>query len=410
MQTAEDLTKQVKGPAASIGAFIEALPVPGAILDDGLGLIMANKILLDLTGYSMKDLRAKHLFAVCSCPDVDLSRLTERGDLPTCVNAELITKKGALVPVMLSFCPSDGSTIMTAAFSPAASKNRSLSELDTWNNRLSEQASRLEDFREGVLQMIHELDARETELDSAYARLDIAQTHLIQSSKLGTLGELAAGLAHELRQPVTIIKGLAQSLLRCMEASNGNIEKVRLIAEASKRMELIIRHMSVFTRSTGQEEAICDLNSIIEYAFRLSAETLRQRAIEVVLDLNDLPQVKGSSVRLEQVIMNLIANAKDAMPDGGTLGVRTSSRIDKKGHIYALVSLSDTGAGIAAGVIGLIFEPFFTTKEPGKGTGLGLSISRSIIRDHGGEISAESIPGKGTTFHITIPAMDTGKP
>lgn len=295
---------------------------------------------------------------------------------------------------------------MTILFSPAASGNGSFSELNALNEKLSDRVARLEDFREGVLQILQELDAQESELDSAYARLGIAEEHLIQSSKLGTLGELAAGLAHELNQPVTIIKGLAQSLLRGMPFSPENTEKVRLIADASSRMELIIRHMNIFARSEVHKDAACDLNSIIKYALRLSAETLRQRAIETVLDLGDLPHVRGSHVRLEQVIMNLITNARDAMPDGGTLGVKTSAITDEKGRPCALVSVSDTGAGIPVEKIRHIFEPFFTTKEPGKGTGLGLSISRGIIMDHGGQISVESIPGKGTTFQITIPAID----
>ncbi len=406
MPTAEDLTKQVKDPTASIEAFIEALPIPGAIIDDGLNLIMANPRLLGLIGCSIEEIRAKRLPALCSCSDLDLSRLAESDRLSTGVNAGLITKKGALVPVTIFFAPIDGGPVMTALFSPVASGNGSLSELTILNKKLSDRVARLENFREGVLQILQELDAQEAELDSAYAKLGIAQAHLIQSSKLGTLGELAAGLAHELNQPVTIIKGLAQSLLRGMRSCSDDIEKVRLIEVASSRMELIIRHMNIFARSEGQEDATCDLNSIIKYAFRLSAETLRQRAIDTVLDLSDLPRVKGSPVRLEQVIMNLITNARDAMPDGGTLGVKTSAITDEKGHECALVSVSDTGVGMTEEEIKLIFEPFFTTKEPGKGTGLGLSISRGIIRDHGGEIIAESIPGRGTTFHITIPAIN----
>lgn len=280
-----------------------------------------------------------------------------------------------------------------------------LSDLNALNKRLSERVARLESFREGVLQILHELDAQEAELDGAYARLGIAQAHLIQSSKLDTLGELAAGLAHELNQPVTIIKGIAQSLLRGLEADPASIDKVRLIADASSRMELIIRHMNIFTRSAEEEYETCDINAIIRYAFRLSAEALRQRSIKVVLSLSDPPPIKGSPVRLEQVIMNLVMNARDAMPDGGTLGVKTSSLTDGKGQGYALISVSDTGVGITEEDIRLIFDPFFTTKKAGKGTGLGLSISRDIIREHKGDLTAESTPGRGTAFHITLPAI-----
>lgn len=409
MQTADDLTKEIKDPGASIEPFIEALPIPGAMINNRLDMITANPRLIDLIGYSIEEIRARRLPAISSSADLDLSRLTETNRPSAGVNGELITKKGMRVPVTIFFTPVAGSPLMTILFSPAASGNGSFSELNALNKKLSDRVARLEDFREGVLQILQELDAQEAELDSAYARLGIAEAHLIQSSKLGTLGELAAGLAHELNQPVTIIKGLAQSLLRGMPACPENTEKVRLIADASSRMEFIIRHMNIFARSEEHKDATCDLNSIIRYALRLSAETLRQRAIETVLDLNDLPHVKGSHVRLEQVIMNLITNARDAMPDGGTLGVKTSAITDEKGRPCALVSVSDTGAGIPEEEIRHIFEPFFTTKESGKGTGLGLSISMGIIKDHGGQIRAESIPGMGTTFQITIPAIDRDK-
>lgn len=410
MHTAKDIKVESNRPAASIEALIEALGNPVAIVDRGWLIVSANARLLGLIGYSIEELKAKHISAVCSMSRLDIDRLAGTEGPASCVKAGLITKKGGLVPVTIcaspvpeNLGPKDFRMIAVSAI-PAVDQ-ASLAEVQAENERLSVKVARLEEFREGVLQILQELDTQEAELDGAYARLAAAQAHLIQSSKLGTLGELAAGLAHELNQPVTVIKGLAQSLLKSLGADPASIEKAQLIAEAASRMELIIRHMNIFARAKEQELVRCDINAIVRDAFRLSGGTLRQKAIDVSFDLGEPPAVKGSPVRLEQVIMNLIANARDAMPDGGSISVRTSAITDEKGHGYALVSVSDTGVGISEEAIARIFDPFFTTKEPGKGTGLGLSISRGIVRDHGGDIRVESIPGRGATFHMTIPAM-----
>lgn len=398
--------------AASIEALIDALDNPVAIVDRGWLIVSANARLLGLIGYSIEELRAKHLSAVCSMARLDIDRLTGTEGPAFGVKAGLVTKKGGLVPVTIyaspvpeNMGPKDFRMIAVSAI-PAVDQ-ASLAEMQAENERLSVKVAQLEEFKEGVLQILQELDTQEAELDGAYARLAAAQAHLIQSSKLGTLGELAAGLAHELNQPVTVIKGLAQSLLKNLGSDLASIEKAQLIAEAASRMELIIRHMNIFARAKELELVRCDINSIVRDAFRLSGGTLRQKAIDISFDLGAPPEVKGSPVRLEQVIMNLIANARDAMPDGGSISVRTSTITDEKGHGYALVSVSDTGSGISEDAMAHIFDPFFTTKEPGKGTGLGLSISRGIVRDHGGDIRVESIPGRGATFHMTIPAMDS---
>lgn len=407
MQTAKDLTEDIRRQAALTEALIEAIAIPVAIVDNGWNLVSANARLLDIIGYPLEEILAKHLSTVCA--GTGLPRLTDTGGLSGTFNASFITKKGTLVPVKLYASAIHEGIGMIAISAVAQSAFASAAEMKDGSERLSARVARLEAFREGVLQILHELDTQEAELDGAYARLAAAQAHLIQSSKLNTLGELAAGLAHELNQPVTIIKGLAQSLLKDLDAGSADVEKVRLIAEASSRMELIVRHMNVFSRSKEPELSICDLNAIIKDAFRLSGASLSQRSIEVALDLGEVPPVKGSPVRLEQVMMNLIANAKDAMKDGGRLSVRTSTLAYEKGRQGVLVSFSDTGTGIPEDALAHLFEPFFTTKEPGKGTGLGLSISRSIVRDHGGEIRVESVAGIGTTFHISLPGMPDDK-
>lgn len=263
----------------------------------------------------------------------------------------------------------------------------------------------LENFREGVYQMLRDLDSHERELENAYDKLKDTQSQLIQSSKMNALGELAASLAHELNQPLTVIKGLSQSLLKNYDDNSPNYGKVKLIVDASRRMELVIKHLKVFSRTEGPALRPVDLNTVIKDAFVIVKELLTDHSIELKMNLNPLPPVLGSAIRLEQVVINLVTNAKDAMPSGGALMIETRT-IETGGISFASMTFRDTGSGIPKEILGRIFDPFFTTKEAGKGTGLGLSISYGIIKEHNGDISVESEPQKGTVFNIILPPAE----
>ncbi|MDP2690702.1 MAG: ATP-binding protein [Deltaproteobacteria bacterium] len=275
-------------------------------------------------------------------------------------------------------------------------------ELRALKEELSRRIAYQKDFREGVFQMLHDLDKGERDLDEACRKLKDTRDQLVQSSKMTALGELAAGLAHELNQPLTVIKGLSLSLLRSGEDLPVNREKLQLIADASNRMELIIKHLRVFSRSDSAEMVPVDINDIINDAFVMVRELLVDNGIEAEMDISSLPLIQGSPNRLEQVVINLVTNAKDAMPGGGRLRISTMPLV-AGGRKFVRLSIRDSGGGIKKEHLGRIFDPFFTTKEPGKGTGLGLSISYGIIKEHSGDITVESSP-EGTTFHITLPA------
>jgi len=251
--------------------------------------------------------------------------------------------------------------------------------------------------------MPKDLDKNEKELKEAYALLKETQAQLIQSSKLTALGELSAGLAHELNQPLTVIKGLSQYLLRSCSAESADHEKLKLIVEASSKMEQVIKHLRIFARSESLAFKPVDINNLINDTFLIIKELLVSGSIEIVSDLKPAPAVMGSASRLEQVVINIVANARDAMPNGGRLTISSFTEVRGK-KLFARLDISDTGSGIPDDVKEKIFDPFFTTKEAGKGTGLGLSISYGIIKEHGGEITVESAVDKGTTFRIAIPA------
>ncbi len=269
---------------------------------------------------------------------------------------------------------------------------------------LSRRVSYLEDFREGVFQMLRDLDESERELEEACLKLKETQNQLIQSAKMNALGELAADIAHEINQPLTVIKGLSNNLLRETAPETPRYEKIKLIADSARKMEAVIKHLKVFSRMDAEGLHPVDLDSVIREAFAMVAEGLKNHSIEVKMNLSPLPLVSGSANRLEQVIINLVNNAKDAMDGGGMLEVDTNT-VEAGGRKFASIRLRDTGCGISKEIIGRVFDPFFTTKEAGKGTGLGLSISYGMIKEHKGDIVVESAPGKGTTFLITIPAI-----
>ena len=274
-------------------------------------------------------------------------------------------------------------------------------ELLAVKTELARRIAYQEDFREGVFQMLKELDKSELELDAASRKLKETRDQLVQSSKMTVLGELAAGLAHELNQPLTVIKGISMSLLRSSGPSYPDKEKLQLIADASDKMEMIIKHLGVFSRSESAQTVPVDLAETVNSALVMVRELLAENGIEVVTALKTLPFVQGSPNRLEQVIINLVTNAKDAMPMGGRLTISAAPMVSR-GRKTVRLSIRDTGCGISEEHLGRIFDPFFTTKAAGKGTGLGLSISYGIIQEHSGEITVESSP-EGTTFHITLP-------
>lgn len=250
-------------------------------------------------------------------------------------------------------------------------------------------------------------------LHKTYQDLKSTSAQLTQSAKLAAVGELAAGVAHELNQPLMVIRGHAQELIEGNTVPGRITKDLRLIEKQTGRMMRIIDHLRAFARqSSGAYEPV-NLNDIINDSFTLITQQLKNNNIEIVKELDDsIPRIWGDPNKLEQVFLNLITNSRDAMEEmgHGTLTVKTqplfgntSSKNDKKVN-GVMAAFKDTGVGISNDIIDKIFDPFFTTKEVGKGTGLGLSISYSILKDHGGSIYAERNDSAGTTFILNFPA------
>jgi signal transduction histidine kinase len=267
------------------------------------------------------------------------------------------------------------------------------------------------------------IPAVERERREALARAERKRMReqLLISERMASVGLLAAGVAHELNNPLAILLAnlelAAEQLTRMAGRGSGAGatasavvptevgELIRDAQEAAERMRLIVRDLGGLSRSSDDDkQGPVELTRVLESAIRMTANEVRHRA-QLVRDYGSMPMVKGSEAKLAQVFINLIVNAAHAIPEGRAASneIRIASRTDAAGH--AVVEIRDTGAGIAPAVLPRIFDAFFTTKTGGAGTGLGLAICHRIITGYGGGITAESAPGKGSVFRIILPAV-----
>jgi two-component system NtrC family sensor kinase len=234
--------------------------------------------------------------------------------------------------------------------------------------------------------------------------------HMYNTEKLASIGTLAAGVAHEINNPLAIILGFTDLLKQRFPEGAPELDDLKMIEDNANLAKKTVENLLGFARiSEGSEESV-DVGSALEKVVSITEHTLMTRKIEVVTDIDrDLPRVTGDPREFQQVIFNLINNASSAMADGG--GTLTLSAASRDGWVR--VKVRDTGCGIPDRIKAQIFDPFFTTKNVGEGTGLGLSLCYGIVRKHGGKIeftsvSAEDEPGKpsGTTFTVSMPVFE----
>jgi two-component system NtrC family sensor kinase len=227
------------------------------------------------------------------------------------------------------------------------------------------------------------------------------QTTLIQSEKMAGIGQFSAGVAHDVNNPIGVILGFAQGLIRRVQESDPLMMPYRSIEREALRCKTLVQNLLAFSRGQGNTAVMKpeNLNQVIENALVLVATLARPKKVNLASPpRQEIPPVSIDSNQIQQVVINLCTNAIDAMPNGGTLTVGAASKGD-----HAEISVQDTGSGIPPEVRDHMFEAFFTTKEVGKGTGLGLSIITNIIKTHQGKIEVQSEVGKGTTFIVQLP-------
>ena len=225
------------------------------------------------------------------------------------------------------------------------------------------------------------------------------EDQIVESDKLTSMGLLAAGVAHEVNTPLAVISSHSQLLRKELPAEDTRRVVLDKIINQTFRASEIVNNLLSFSRTNPTELVELDLHRTIRETLSLLDHTLKAGGVRVETDFAaETPMSFGNEGKLQQVFLNLFLNARDAMPRGGVLGVRTESD-DSKLRIW----IEDNGLGIAAGNIKKIYDPFFTTKEVGKGTGLGLSVSYGIVQEHGGSIGVESAPNQGATFRLELP-------
>jgi two-component system NtrC family sensor kinase len=229
------------------------------------------------------------------------------------------------------------------------------------------------------------------------------QAKLLQTERLAALGQMVSGVAHELSNPLTSILGYAQRLLLRDDAGT-HFEEIRRIFTEAERAGAILRRMLLAARESAPERRAVPLNAIVQRTIELQRFSLAAERIRVDVQLEaDLPQVIGDAGQLQQVLMNLLGNARQAIEGqghGGTIRVRTRRTEDNRVRL----EVSDSGPGIPESILSRIFDPFFTTKPAGVGTGLGLSIALSLVREHGGQVHVLSPRGSGAEFIVELPA------
>jgi signal transduction histidine kinase len=256
---------------------------------------------------------------------------------------------------------------------------------------LREERSLLDAIAKQVALIIERKEAEESQ--------EKLEDQLRHADRLATIGQLAAGVAHELNEPLSNILGFAQLAAKHEGITSEVLEDLDKIVSASLYSREVIKKLMLFSRQTPPVKTIIDLNAVLEESLALLEGRCIKLGIEITRSLeSDLPPITADAGQINQVIVNLIVNAIHAMPDGGKLGIRTAGT---EGDV--VLGVMDTGTGMKAEVLEKIFLPFYTTKDVNEGTGLGLAVVNGIVTSHGGFIRVDSTPGKGSTFEVHLP-------
>ncbi len=281
------------------------------------------------------------------------------------------------------------------------------------NDEIGELAAGFNQMTQSLSRSCQELEQWTKELESRVndrtKELQDTQVHLIQTEKLAATGKLAAGVAHEINNPIGIILNRIECLE--MEAAEKKIGKeimkdLKVISEHAKRVSKIVGGLLAFSRQISGDSKFqqININDILEKGVALFDRIALQKGVQIEKRLSSsLPPILGDFQKLEQAMVNLIDNALDATERGGRIIVESRKKF--RNDYFVQILVSDTGCGIPKENLDKIFDPFFTTKDVGKGTGLGLAVSYGIIKEHHGKIEVKSDNGKGATFIITIPTV-----
>lgn len=398
IETLQKAQKELLGAKTFTENVIESMVDVLVVINPDGTIMTLNQAVLKLLGYNKDEIVGKPISTIFFRKDKDFFDTDELNLLVTGafikdLGISLCTKDDKEIPVSLS-----GSMIK-----------------DQEGNAVGFVCV-AKDMRE-INRLINNLEMTKNDLARSYDELKEAQIQLqlIQSGKMSAVGQLAAGVAHEINNPLTGVLGNASILkelmeyppLRNVEGTETFCDMIELIIESANRCKKIVGDLLSFSRQSGEELVEMNVDEAIEKTLNLVGHQLKLDHISVILNLNSgTAKVKGNLNRLQQVFINIILNAQRFMTGGGDLTISSVVTSDGKN---VEVRIKDTGPGISSENLKKIFEPFFSTMSVaqgmGAGTGLGLTISYNIIKNHGGSIEAESEEGKGATFIIRLPVI-----
>jgi two-component system NtrC family sensor kinase len=250
---------------------------------------------------------------------------------------------------------------------------------------------------------VHQLRQAELEASARLRAQQTAESRLVQAAKLVAVGEMAAGVAHELNNPLTTVSGFAELLLDETPADASYRPDLEMVLREAHRARSVVRRLLDFARQGETARARADINEIVQDVLALMTHFIHTSGVQLELDLGaDLPWIVLDANQMKQVLLNLLHNALHAMPGGGRLQVRTQLRVRNE-RDWIVIEVVDNGVGMEQSEIVRIFDPFYTTRAESGGTGLGLSVTYGIVTDHGGTIEVQSQRGSGSTFSVWLP-------
>jgi signal transduction histidine kinase len=272
-------------------------------------------------------------------------------------------------------------------------------------------------------ELAHEIEGMSRHLAEAQRRVAAetearlaALERLRHTDRLTTIGQLAAGVAHELGTPLSVITGRAEMIVDGEAAGERAVQSARVVVEQAQHMAQMIRQLLDFSRQRGPRFGLTSARAICARTVDTLGIVAQRRGIGIAANLTESPLlVSADEHQIQQAVVNLVVNAIQAMPGGGRIDLTSGEcqaappgETGREGR-FVCIAVTDQGAGIPAEHLARLFEPFFTTKEPGEGTGLGLAVAHGIVRDHGGWIDVQSTPGRGSRFTIYLPSAAEAK-
>ena len=405
---------------------VGALPLGLVVLNEQAGIHYVNGFLRERLGLAEEELRGKQLLDLF--PGVDSHALAEvlgrcQSEWePNCV----ISDKLCNVDILPAGHPGSDALLRSAICFPFTGPDGDDLRAFVFYESMPSEAGN--DFPASFSRALKAVQEARLEQRRLLEKVQQAQRHLVQSEKLAGIGQLAAGVAHEINTPIGYVfsnlrslAGYVHDLLRIVDAVDvaGDLEEIRrlkqtldydfirgdvedLIAESEEgveRVKNIILALQDFSRTDSGEFALADLHRGIDTTINVAANELKYKA-QVIKEYGELPRVECNISRINQVILNLLMNAAQAIPEQGVITIRTGTAGPE-----AWFEVEDTGLGMSPEEVDKLFEPFFTTKPVGEGTGLGLALSYGIVRRHHGRIEARSEAGKGSCFRVTLPIV-----